>query len=408
MLTYGQIMHDQPAIRLKILLVSRRKEALDALDSALKNLPGVQIERKLVVNGHVDPLHDVAQLPDALILHLGETWQAELQSLAARPADRRPPLIVVGSASDSGAMRLAMQAGARDLLPLPLVRSDLIAALERIDRDHRAAASSQQGTLTAFINAKGGCGATLLSCNVAHALATTSGKRVALLDLDLQFGAIPLYFDLFPKRGVLQALENVEGLDDMALSGYMAKHVSGLEILGHASEDQLPLAVASVEALRTILNVSMHGRDHIIVDLPRRIDPAALMVLERAQHIAVIVQQSVTVLRDANRLLNCLRRDLGVSPERIVVVVNRFEKDAAISPVDIRNTLNCGELSLVPNDYRTVSEGVDAGQPLLAFARNAAITKAVNALVTRLGGGVSTQPSLIARAFSSLIKPRAT
>src|SRR5690349_12893919 len=102
-------------IRLKVLLVSRRKDTLDSLEVLLRKYPGLRIERKLVVNGHIDPLHGVASPPDALVLHLGDTWRAELESLASLPADRRPPVIVVGSTNDTNAMRLAMQAGARDL-----------------------------------------------------------------------------------------------------------------------------------------------------------------------------------------------------------------------------------------------------------------------------------------------------
>ena len=394
-------------IRLNVLLVSRRKDTLDALDAVLRKYPGVQIERKLVVNGHVDPLHGVTSPPDALVLHLGETWRAELESLAARPADRRPPLIVVGSTNDTAAMRLAMQAGARDLLPLPLVESDLIAALGRIDRDHRSAVSGSEGGITAFMNAKGGCGATFLACNVAHALTTLSRKRVALVDFDLQFGAIPLYFDLFPKRGLLQALENIEGLDETAIEGYLVRHASGLDILGHAAEDSLPLANVSAELLNTLLNVVAKGHDHVVVDLPRRIDTIAARVIDRAQHIVLVVQQSVTVLRDATRLMNCLRRDLGVSADRIVTVVNRYDKDAAISVDDIRNTLACEPPLLVPNDFRSVSECIATGQPLLTYARSAAITRAVMALETRLGGSAAVaRPGLLARTFSSLIKPR--
>src|SRR5215472_15019226 len=123
-------------IRLNAVIVSRRREALDTIDAVLRKHAGLRVERKLVVNGHVDPLHGVETTPDVVILHLGETWQAELQSLAARPVDQRPALIVVGSTSDTNVMRLAMQAGARDLLPLPFVEADLVAALVRIERDH--------------------------------------------------------------------------------------------------------------------------------------------------------------------------------------------------------------------------------------------------------------------------------
>lgn len=394
-------------IRLKVLLVSRRKDTLDSLEVILRKCPGVQIDRKLVVNGHVDPLHGVASAPDALVLHLGETWRAELESLAARPADRRPPLIVVGSGNDTAAMRLAMQAGARDLLPLPLVEADLLAALGRIERDQRAAASGRDGAITVFMNAKGGCGATFLACNVAHALTTLSHQRVALIDLDLQFGAIPLYFDLFPKRGVLQALENVEGLDETALQGYLVRHASGLAILGHAAEDALPLGNVSAESLNSLLTVALKGHDHVVVDLPRRIDAIAARVIDRAQHVVLVVQQSLTALRDATRLMNCLRRDLGVSAGRIITVINRYEKDAALSTDDIRNTLSCGEPILVQNDFRSVSECIATGQPLLTRVRSAPVTKAVMALETRLGGSAAQErSSLFARTFSSLIKPR--
>src|SRR5215469_3698712 len=146
-------------VKLNVLLVSRRKETLDHLETILRKFPSLHLQRKLTVNGHVDPLHEVTTLPEALILHLGETSHAELESLAARAADRRPPLIVVGDTNDTTVMRLAMQAGARDLLPLPLVEADLIASLKRIERDRRAAGSAE-GSLIACMNAKGGCGAT--------------------------------------------------------------------------------------------------------------------------------------------------------------------------------------------------------------------------------------------------------
>jgi pilus assembly protein CpaE len=394
-------------LRLRVLLVSRRKDTLDSLAALLRKYPGVQIERKLVVNGHVDPLHGVSVPPDALVLHLSDTWRAELESLAACPADRRPPLIVVGSNNDTAAMRLAMQAGARDLLPLPLVEADLLAALGRIERDHRTVSAGRESYITAFINAKGGCGATFLACNAGHALAVNSRKRVALIDLDLQFGAIPLYFDLFPKRGLLQALENLEGLDETALDGYMVRHASSLAILGNAAEDALPLASIPAERVNMLLDIIVGGYDHTLIDLPRRIDPIAIRVLERAQHIVLVVQQSVTVLRDATRLMSCLRRDLGIVADRVTVVVNRYQKDGAVSLEDVRNTLACGEITVIPNDFRSVSECIATGQPLLAHARSASITKAVTALATKLGGGAAaTAPGLLARALSNLIRPR--
>ena len=402
-------MNEITDIRLRVLLVSRRRDTLDSLDAFLRKYAGIQIERKLVVNGHVDPLQGVSTPPDALVLHLGDTWRAELESLAARPADKRPPLIVVGSNIDTTAMRLAMQAGARDLLPLPLVEADLLAALGRIERDHRTVAAGREGSITAFMNAKGGCGATFLACNTAHALALGSSKRAALVDLDLQFGTIPLYFDVFPKRSLLQALENLEGMDETALEGYMVRHASGLAIFGHAAEDALPLGSIPAQKVKDLLSVIVKSHDHTLVDLPRRIDPIAAGVLERAQRIVLVVQQSVTVLRDATRLMSCLRRDLGVGAERILVLVNRYQKDGEISLEDVRTTLGCSEVAVVPNDFRSASECIATGQPLLAHARSASITKAVGTFATKIGGGSpDSSPGILARTLSNFIRPRSS
>jgi pilus assembly protein CpaE len=393
--------------RLRVLLISRQKDTLDALAGALRSEPGIKTERRLLVNGHLDPLEGLESLPDAVVLHLGEAWQTELEALAARPPDRRPLLIVVGPANDTNIMRLAMRAGARDLLPLPLDDTDLIAALARIQRDHQAAKARDEARVVAFMNAKGGCGATILACNVAHMLSAVSRQRVMLIDLDLQFGAVPLYFDQFPKRGLLQALENLENLDATALEGYTVKHASGLKILGQAADDPLPLSSPGSQQLEQLLNIALRDHDYVVVDLPRRIDAAAGVVIEHAERIVLVVQQSVAVLRDATRLIGCLERNLAVSRERIVTVINRYAKDAAISVDDVRNMLGCGDITLVPNDYRTVSECVETGVPLLLHARSAPITKAVAGLETRLGGNHSSEePGLLARTLSAFIKAR--
>ena len=296
------------------------------------------MQHRLATNGHVDPLHAVTSTPHVLVLHLSAMWRDELAAFGARPADRRPALIVLGPAQDTQIMRAAMQAGARDLLAWPLVAIDLLEALERIEVERQASIARDHGSITAFINAKGGCGATFLACNVAHLLAAQSNRRVALIDLDLQFGTAPLYLDLFPKRGIHQALQNLEGLDELALQGYMMKHASGLHVLGQSDDDPFAIQDPPPEHVQRVLELAAAAHQHVIVDLPRRLDALAASVVTHALHVAVIVQQSVTALRDAGRLVRGLRSELGLSKERIEIVVNRYERQAPITlgrrPVD--------------------------------------------------------------------------
>jgi pilus assembly protein CpaE len=392
---------------LDVLLVARKKEPLDALEQHLR-VAGATIRRQMNTNGHADPLHYVERLPDVLILHLSHLWREELEAVAARHLERKTALIVVGASSDLGMMRLAMQAGARDLLPEPVVKNDLLIALERVKRERPTQAQPMQGTIAAFVNAQGGCGATLLACNVAHILAAESKKRTALLDLGLQFGAAPLYLDLFPQRGVWQAMENLDGLDEVALEGYFTRHASGLHVLSHGTDERVETRELSPAAVERLLDVALRSHDHLIVDLPRRVDGVLATVVQRAQQVVIVLQQSVTALRDATRLLQWLRTEGGVARDQLCVVVNRYDKAASISVADIQKALSCNEPVLVPNDFRLVSECINSGTPLLDHARGAAITKAVMTLETRLGGSSARPRSgVLARTFSNLLSGRA-
>lgn len=392
---------------LNILLVSRRKEVLDHLEQILWSA-NFTPQRQLNSNGHVDPLHGVDTPPDLVVLHLSQLWREELEAIAARPPQHRPALIVVGAASDVNVMRLAMQAGARDLLPHPFAEADLLQAIQRtLEERPRSATASAPGKISVFMNAKGGCGATMLACNVAHVLAVKSKQRTALLDLDLQFGAAPLYLDLYPKRGILQALDNLAGLDEVALDGYFTKHASGLHVLSHAADESITPGSISSTAVDQLLDVTLRSHEHVVVDMPRCVDGVTAAIMQRAHQIVLILQQSVTAVRDATRLVQWMRTDVGVGKDQLCVVINRYEKDAAVAADDIQKTLACNPPTLVPNDFRLVSECINSGTALLDSASNAAITRAVMALETKLGGtSAQARPGMLARTFSNLLPGR--
>jgi pilus assembly protein CpaE len=391
---------------LNILLVSRRKDVLDHLERVLLGADFAP-SRQLNSNGHVDPLHGVNPLPDVFVLHLSQLWREELEAIIARPVDRRPALVVIGPATDVNVMRLAMQAGARDLVPESTVKTDLLQAIQRMQEERRRPTKAAAGRISVFMNAKGGCGATMLACNVAHVLAARSKQRTALLDLDVQFGAAPLYLDLYPKRGIEQALEILAGLDEVALDGYFAKHASGLNVLSHVTNEPLTVRSISPAAANQLLNVALRTHEHVVVDMPRCVDAMTTAVMQRAHQVVLVLQQSVTAVRDATRLVQWLRSEIGIGKDQWCVVINRFEKGATVAVDDIQKALGCGEPILVPNDFKSVSECINSGTALLDYASTAAITRAVMTLETRLGGtSAQTRPGMIARTFSNLLPGR--
>lgn len=369
-----------------VLVCGRSKGAVDIMEAMLRGQPGLEVRSRVVLNGFLDPLHGVSPLPQILILHLGGAWQDELRALTLRPAGERPQTIVVGPEGNAQIMRLAMQNGARDFFTDPVAGEEMVASVRRIAHEIASGGRSGRGRITALMNAKGGSGATFIASNLSHILAKHLRMRVALLDLDLQFGTLCQYFDLTPHESLLAALGNVQHIDAVALEGYMAKHASGLHLLSAASE-QTPLPwQIPVENLDQLLNHAVQAYEHVVIDLPRQIDPLTTRVLERADHILLVMQQGVTHLRDAKQLLRIFTRELLIPLVNIQLVVNRLDKKHSIGIEEIRSMLNPGALVTLPNDYERATTTINLGTPLLDCAKGAPITRALVEFAVKLSG----------------------
>ncbi len=390
----------------QVLVAGRSRVDLDILKALLDGHSGIELTTRHMANNHADPLDSVQVLPNVLILHLSESWEEELNALNARPAAGRPSVLVVGPGTDVRMLRHAMQAGARDFLTQPVAAKELSAALRQIAQEQSRNGASAASRLTAIINAKGGSGATLVACNLAHVMATVAKLRVAVVDLDLQFGTLPLYLDLTPTHSVLQTVNSADSLDAVALEACMAKHQSGLHVLGPISNELVLPEEISAHNVERLLDVAALAYEHVVVDLPRHFDRVTLTVMERADQVVLIMQQSVSHVRDTKRLMALLVQELSIPPDRIVLVVNRFQSKGAVSVEDIERTLGYDSPVLIPNDFKRVTECVNLGIPLYQHHKRAAITKGILALGKKLSGKpVATKKGYLGRAISNFLSP---
>ncbi|MGH8437799.1 MAG: AAA family ATPase [Pseudomonas sp.] len=387
---------------MRLLISSSDALALRQLQEICQHIPGLEVNVRQVSNGHSDPLYGLERMPDLLLLRVGQLWREELAALLQRPAHERPPLLVCGLLDDREGMRLAMQAGARDFLPEPLVATELIAALGRMVMETQTS-SEATGKLIAVMNAKGGSGGTLLACNLAHQLSIKG--NTLLLDLDLQFGSVAHHLDVAQSHSQLEVLQQINELDGVALRGFCSHFSPSLHVLGsRANELCLPQDVRA-EQLDSLLQLARSSYDWVVADLPRQIDHITASVLEQADRVYVVVQQSVNHLRDASSLTRILRDDLGVRGNQLQVVVNRYDKAAAISLKDIGEALRCTSIVKLPNDFSVVNQSQNTGVPLGLQAPRSAIAQTLRGLAEELvGNQVDTDTGLFKRAFNRVFR----
>ncbi|MGQ7818355.1 AAA family ATPase [Metapseudomonas furukawaii] len=385
----------------RLLISSRDAAALRHLQGCCQRQPGLVVSTRLVTNGHTDPLYGLEQMPDFLLLRVSHLWREELAALLQRPAKERPPLLVCGPLDDREGVRLAMQAGARDFLPEPVSEAELRTALSRMMTECHAGGAAG-GKLIAVINAKGGSGATLLACNLAHQLSNRGGTL--LLDLDLQFGSVAHYLDVHPSHSHLEVMQQVDELDGVALRGFCSHFSPDLHVLGGRAGELCLTQDVRLEQLEALLRLARDTYDWVVADLPRQIDHLTGITLEQADRVYIVVQQSLSHLKDAARLVRILRDDLGVQGNRIQVVVNRYNKAAPVSLKDIAEALRCVELQKLPNDYAAVTESQNTGVPLVLHAPRSQVALALRELSQDLLGIEDARQGLLKRTIGRLFR----
>lgn len=391
--------------RMKILLVTRSATVADDIAKKLAHNPAFKLTTKIISNGHVDPMFDAGFKPDLLLLHCVST-QGELEFLASESrAPDRPPLIVLGPPDNSDVMRLALRAGASDYLVSPLNSDELIGAIERL-ADTLAASPSKSGELVTVVNSRGGSGSSFLAANLAYGFFSIDDLRTLLVDCDLQFGGLCRYFDVNPKKGIIEALDAVEDLDEVSGETYITRHKSGMRLLAACSDSLFVANDISTTRIDILLRMLLEHNEMVVVDLPRRIDMVGATILESSDHILLVVQQSLSHLHDAMRMIRLITQELRVPSNRIIIVINRFDKKSIIEVGDVRHALKIDRTVEIPNQFNLVSESIDTGKPLVDRSRNSAVAKAIGNLRNHIRGvqDDSASQSILQRALPALLK----
>jgi pilus assembly protein CpaE len=388
---------------LEVLVSGRNPSVVREIVSMLGAVPNVLASTHFIKVGDDFPWDRNGTVPEALILALdNESLIPEpLRILGDVQADERPPTLVIGSGFDEVTVRYAMYCGARDFFAQPVEAEDLIAALQRIASEGRH--RNGDGThrqLTVVISAKGGAGASFIASNLAHMMSVQAKTKVVLVDLDLQYGVQPLYFDLQANDGLAQAVATVDTLDTVALEGYMLKHKSGLHILANSHNELILPGELSETGVADLLGLLRRTYDQVVIDLSRRIDPIFPAVVEQADHVLVVLEQSLAALQHAKKLSRVLSEHIGVQSSRIQFVLNRWEKNANLTVKDVEEALHRAKVSTLPNDWRCVTTSLEQGLPVLDSDSRAPITRELSALTSRLIGQEPEKKGLIARLTS--------
>jgi pilus assembly protein CpaE len=381
---------------LNIVAISPHSAHLEDIGRALQAREGTRVA---LHEGGISKARVLAdQLrPDLIILDSMCRDLDDLPLLEALSAQHPHTMLVLLCANHTPEFLInAMRAGVREVLGSPVARELLLAAVERIEQRLGLAAKPREtATVAAFVACKGGSGATFLATNLGYQLAL-EGKKVLLVDLNLQFGDAVLYVhDEKPAATIADVARNIERLDASFLAGNLVKVAPNYGVLA-APEDPGQAIEVKPEHIELLLNVAINHYDFVLLDVGRVLDAVTIKALDRAKLIFAVLQLSLPALRDAHRLVAALRA-LGYGKDKIRPLVNRVDRSAELTLADVERSLGLQAFRTLPSSYGPVAAALNHGQPIVTFARGNPVAKSLQELARALMPPPAERASLLGK-----------
>ncbi len=310
-----------------------------------------------------------------------------------------------------------VRAGAVDVVETPLRAAEATAAVERalaiahrirppadVPRDEVGPPppATPRRVIT-IASASGGCGKTFLATNLAWFLHRRGGRRVCIVDLDLQFGEVSSALRLRPKATIvdlLQAGADAGGDLTALLPDHCEVHESGVAVLA-APRDPTEAQLIHPADVGRVIDAARRHFDDVIVDTPPALADTVVTAFARSDELMVMATLDVPSVRNMHVFLRTLEA-LDVDGEGIRLLLNKAEPDAGIETDQILELFPQGFDATLPY-AREVHRSINAGKPVLATSPDAAISCQLEGALGRL-----LPPEARAAVDERLAQPRTT
>ncbi len=343
--------------------------------------------------------------PAEILVVIGpETETNEALAFAAHLRLARPAVGVVLARErvDVPLLSRALQSGVREVI-LASDHAALSAACRRSREVSRRllvtaiaddAPSAPDGRIVTVFAAKGGCGKTTLSINLAVALARGTGQQVCVVDLDLAFGDVAVSVQLDPVRTVVDALPMAGHLDTTGAASLLTRYRPGLEMLlapvTPGDAEKVPPALVG-----ELLGVLRGMFDYVVVDTPAQFSEHVLTAMDASAHLVLLTTPDVPAVKNLRVALDMM--DLLSYPREIrSVVLNRSDSRVGLSLEDVERVVRCPIVAQVPSS-RAVPISINTGTPITLASSGHPVSQAITSFARqRLLSGPPAAPALAA------------
>ncbi len=230
-----------------------------------------------------------------------------------------------------------------------------------------------------FFGGKGGTGKTTIAIGVAAQLAK-AGKRVMLLDLDLQFGDVSMALDLDTKNSIVDLVQDRGGITIENINGFAVEHSTGMSVLCAPKSPEFADFVSPAH-VEKIIDIMRPYYEYIIIDLPASFGETTITACENCEEIYLVYNNEILSLRNARVCCNILEQ--LHQREKVRFVLNKVEK-GLVKIEDFEEMFQTKMFATVPADYSAALSSVNKGMAVTVAQPKSEISKGISEITDKI------------------------
>ena len=260
------------------------------------------------------------------------------------------PVLCMMEHWNSAVAEQCLKAGAIGSMLKPLRGEEISEALNAFTRRGQP----KPPKIIAFFSPKGRSGKTTVVANLAISLARRGGEAVGVIDADLQFGDLPIFFDAEPVSTIIEAARDIRLLSPITLSPYFMTLADGLHLLSSPKRPELAELVDQ-ESLLEIIRMAGSLYRYVLIDLPSGVSPLVMGVCEIADIIFL------TGMIGSGFETQHMRRALGMFDgwaalgKKLNVVFSRVDPYTDEERRRLSKAIDFPIEAILPNEYLLIS-----------------------------------------------------
>ena len=291
-------------------------------------------------------------------------------------ARRNLVIILITSVCDMDTLTLAMEWCITKVLTADMdeavIKESIVTEMEKVVNRVASAEKKQYSSkVFSVFGTKGGSGKTTLAVNLAVAL-RKSGKRVAIIDLDLQFGDVGVFLNV-SRADTISDLVTEGDLSPATINSFLYKHASGLQVLCAPASPEYA-EVVKPEHITKIVDALKGEEDYVIIDLGPTLDDYVLQALDISDTIYFITTPEISTLKNTKICMNVLEA-LGVAG-KVKFILNK-DGESYVKQKDMEEALDSEIVLAVPSEAKNTIAAINRGVPVVLSNPKSKVSKSI-------------------------------